>query len=425
MYYVIVAIAVLIAVYIKFVMYKSKKNKDKAKKKYQEMRDHLEDILQTEVRKYEDEAAGIPEQSSVIASDESCSLNFEEQYPFVSDLDDGYLVSLDRNNRKIAITSEQGAGIYDFSEIVSCSVDVHWLPDDQAAVQEGRRHQGGRHQGGRRLSKIMPLRKEQALFYDEVIINIFIERVNQDKDAVRIVLGSKQTKRSSMMGQFILHTAEQVEALINDIAGNDNKNNEGIGEKGDGGYSTFFLFFPYFSIRIDNQPVTLDMRQTRKLRDGAIYHVTARANRQELIFDRVCVKEMMLKVLKDAREKYRFKVVNFCIMGNHIHLMIKPLEGENLSKIMQWMLSVFARRFNSFYKYRGHVWYDRFKSKIVRTFSQYINTFRYIAMNPVKAGLVKSASEYVYNGVYFLKKSMFDIIEPPNILVRKSFPEFC
>ncbi len=52
-------------------------------------------------------------------------------------------------------------------------------------------------------------------------------------------------------------------------------------------------------------------------------------------------------------------------MGNHFHLIIRPQKNENLSRIMQWILSVFALKFNRLFTYSGHVWYDRFTSKII------------------------------------------------------------
>ena len=113
------------------------------------------------------------------------------------------------------------------------------------------------------------------------------------------------------------------------------------------------------------------MRLKRILIDQASYHVYARSNRQEFIFEKDCIKEMFIQVLKEARKKYNFHIDNFCIMSNHIHLIIKPLGKCSLSKIMQWILSKFAVLFNKFYGYHGHVWYDRFKSKIIESLLQF------------------------------------------------------
>ncbi|MBN2049607.1 MAG: transposase [Spirochaetales bacterium] len=147
---------------------------------------------------------------------------------------------------------------------------------------------------------------------------------------------------------------------------------------------------------------------------GAEYHVTARANRQEFILESDHVKELFLHVLQRAKKKYDFKIRNFCIMSNHVHLMIRPGKKESLSKIMQWILSVFAIQFNKIYEIHGHVWYDRFRSTITEGYYQLLNTFLYIALNPVRAGLVQYCFEYTYNGIRFIQENVYELLEPPD-----------
>ena len=64
-------------------------------------------------------------------------------------------------------------------------------------------------------------------------------------------------------------------------------------------------------------------------------------------------------------------------------------------------------------KLKGHVWYDRFKSKIIGSIKQMIATFNYINENPVKAELVTEAKEFKYGGISFILKKDFSIINPP------------
>ena len=166
------------------------------------------------------------------------------------------------------------------------------------------------------------------------------------------------------------------------------------------------------------------MRQIRKLVNNASYHVIARINRQEYIFNSQFVKNLFLLVVSTAKKKYRFTLRNFCIMGNHIHFIIFPHAQENLSKIMQWILSVFARRYNIIFKLKGHVWYDRFKSKIIYSLRQYLKTFEYITNNPVIAGIVKSPELYKYNGIWFMNNGFYNIVNPPDLIVKLYFPDF-
>jgi putative transposase len=104
------------------------------------------------------------------------------------------------------------------------------------------------------------------------------------------------------------------------------------------------------------------MRRARQLKEGAKYHVMAHAHRREMVLESKELKEMFLEVVRRARKRYKFLIYNFCIMGNHFHFILKPLEDESLSRIMQWILSVFAIKYNKAFNFIGHVWYDRFKS---------------------------------------------------------------
>ncbi len=156
------------------------------------------------------------------------------------------------------------------------------------------------------------------------------------------------------------------------------------------------------------------MRRSRYLIDGAWYHVIARINRGECIFSNQKIRKIFLETLKQAklrpRNPFKFELVNFCIMGNHIHFLIKPAKGESLSRIMQWILSVFAMRYNRTMKIHGHVWQDRFKSIVVNSFRQFSQVFKYISNNPIKAGLTNHPEHFKYCGAYFISKGDFSII---------------
>ena len=131
----------------------------------------------------------------------------------------------------------------------------------------------------------------------------------------------------------------------------------------------------------------------------------ARANRGEMIFGSPELKAKFLEIVQRARKIFRFAVFNFCIMGNHMHSILDPREGENLSKIMQWILSVYAMYYNRKFGFKGHVFYDRFKSVIMYDFLEFVRTFIYIMENPVRAGLAEKAEDYFYSGINFMKRA--------------------
>ena len=163
------------------------------------------------------------------------------------------------------------------------------------------------------------------------------------------------------------------------------------------------------------------MRKPRKLKPNATYHITATINKEEKIFNKDNIKDLFLKVTNEAKLKYNFELTNFCIIENHIEFILKPIK-DSLSKIMQWILSVFAMRYNHIHNLKGHVWYDRFKSRIIETIEEIEVSFKSISQKPVEAKLAKKASEYKYCGISLIIKGLFDLIEkPPQNLLELAF----
>ncbi len=138
------------------------------------------------------------------------------------------------------------------------------------------------------------------------------------------------------------------------------------------------------------------MRKPRMLLPNAKYHVAARINRGQCVFKPDEIKILFMNTLKRSRRKYKFALYNFVIMDNYIRFIIQPLENESLSRIMQWVLSVFAMHFNINYKLHGHVWQERFWSEIINDISHFIKTFNDISENPVKKGIVSNGSDYKF-----------------------------
>ena len=154
----------------------------------------------------------------------------------------------------------------------------------------------------------------------------------------------------------------------------------------------------------------MDVRKKRLLQEGAYYHVGARANRKDFILASPGTKELLSSVINQAAGKYDFTIDNFTIMENHFHLIIKPLGQENLSRIMQWILGVFAIRYNKIHGLSGHVWGDRFFSKIIQSAEELLRIFCYIDNNPVKAGLVTSACDWIFGGLHHALNGIQDIL---------------
>lgn len=165
------------------------------------------------------------------------------------------------------------------------------------------------------------------------------------------------------------------------------------------------------------------MRKPRELREGARYHVTGRANRREMIFDSGAIKGLFLSVVKRAKRKYAFRIENFCIMGNHFHLVIVPGKGMSLSAIMQWIMSVFAMAYNRICGYTGHVWGERFFSRILSGFREMLSVFSYIDQNPVRANQIEDRRAWIFGGLWHNRTGCHDLLEEEPQWLLLSFPE--
>jgi len=134
-------------------------------------------------------------------------------------------------------------------------------------------------------------------------------------------------------------------------------------------------------------------RKARVKSNNGIYHIMLRgANRQEIFHDdEDCIK--FLNIIEKYKRKSEIKVYAWCLMSNHVHLLIK--EGnEPISVTMKRIGVSFVWYYNWKYSTTGHLFQDRFKSENVETYKYLLTVIRYIHQNPVKAGIVNSADEW-------------------------------
>ena len=137
-------------------------------------------------------------------------------------------------------------------------------------------------------------------------------------------------------------------------------------------------------------------RVAREKSESGIYHVIIRgANRQEIFHDEED-KLRFLETLKKYKTDAEMKVYGWCLMGNHVHLLLK--EGkEDLSITMKRLGVSYVWFYNLKYKTTGHLFQDRFKSEKVETDEYLLTVIRYIHQNPVKAGIVERSEEWIWS----------------------------
>lgn len=146
-------------------------------------------------------------------------------------------------------------------------------------------------------------------------------------------------------------------------------------------------------------------RQIRKISRSGIYHVILRGVNKQRIFEQTEDYEAMYRILRFVRttdthrqpvEQPNYFLYAYCIMDNHIHLLIQP-NNQELGQIMKRIMTSYAIHFNTAYERVGHLFQDRFKSEPVEDANYFFTALHYIQNNPVKAGLVQQPAAYQYS----------------------------
>ena len=131
---------------------------------------------------------------------------------------------------------------------------------------------------------------------------------------------------------------------------------------------------------------------------GALYHVTSRGNARGAIFVDDSDRCLLLDVIADVVERYRWRCHAYCLMTNHYHLLLDTPEA-NLSRGMRHLNGVFTQRANRRHDRVGHVFQGRFQGILVERETHLLELARYIVLNPVRANMVREAESYRWSSL--------------------------
>lgn len=137
-------------------------------------------------------------------------------------------------------------------------------------------------------------------------------------------------------------------------------------------------------------------RRSRIHSHSHIYHVMLRGIERKQIFYDAEDYSHFTEILVKLKKRCGFTLHAYCLMGNHIHLLIEEGE-EELSMIFRRLGAAFVYWYNVKYERTGHLFQDRYKSEPVDSERYYLTVLRYIIRNPVQAGLCESLEEYEYS----------------------------
>jgi REP element-mobilizing transposase RayT len=131
-----------------------------------------------------------------------------------------------------------------------------------------------------------------------------------------------------------------------------------------------------------------------------LYHIVARGNEKQCIFQDDVDYRAFLKLLGETLERFGVRCPSYCLLWNHYHLLVK-VGLPPISRLMQQLNSSYCQRFNRRHGRVGHVLQGRFASRIVEDGAYAREVLRYIALNPVAAGRVGDPQEWPWSSYRF------------------------
>ena len=135
-------------------------------------------------------------------------------------------------------------------------------------------------------------------------------------------------------------------------------------------------------------------RTSRKSLGSNFFHVIVQGIKKEYIFNKNIYIEKYLHLLKEKTSSYSTKIISYCIMNNHAHILFYSENIQELSSIMKAINTSYALFYNKCENRVGYVFRDRFVSEPILNEKYLQNCIAYIHNNPVKAKMVKSSSQY-------------------------------
>ena len=127
-----------------------------------------------------------------------------------------------------------------------------------------------------------------------------------------------------------------------------------------------------------------------------MYHVTARGNRRGSIFRCDSDRLVWLSLLDKACARFNLRVLAYCQMTNHYHLVLETPEGK-LSTAMQYLNACYSQYFNRRYQLSGHVFQGRFTAIVCDRTAYLLELMRYVVLNPVRAHMVRHPDDWAWS----------------------------
>ena len=127
------------------------------------------------------------------------------------------------------------------------------------------------------------------------------------------------------------------------------------------------------------------------------FHIITQGINKSYIFEKPEDIKYYIKIMYSLSKEQKIKIVGYCIMSNHAHMLIQAGNLQELSKYMQRLNTKYGKYYNKKYTRVGYVFRDRYKAEGIYNERYLYNCLKYIYDNPVKAGMCEKAEDYPYS----------------------------
>ena len=138
-------------------------------------------------------------------------------------------------------------------------------------------------------------------------------------------------------------------------------------------------------------------RRARSYLPGLPYHIVQRGNNREACFVEPENYLFYLELWQECAKRYGVSIHAWCLMTNHVHFLVTPVEAESISFTTKVIGSRYAQYFNKTYRRTGTLWEGRHKSSLVQNDRYLLACSRYIELNPVAANMVSKPEQYQWS----------------------------
>jgi len=142
----------------------------------------------------------------------------------------------------------------------------------------------------------------------------------------------------------------------------------------------------------------IDMPRTAQFTiENGYYHIITRGNQKQIVFKEGADYATYLNILNKYRKRHKARLYCYCLMPNHVHLLLEISKPQTLRKFMSGLNLSYTIYFNAKYNKVGHLWQDRYISRLIHKDSYLLDCISYIETNPIRANLVQDITTYPWS----------------------------